>query len=335
MESVALETQAQSGALVKIQTTDGLQIDQNPAIGYLAALRTEEGRRVQRQALASVARLLRHDLTDAPHHQAILSIEWHCLNNAHLKAIATRLATLHSPKTANRKLDAVRGVLKQAWLNGLMTRDEYERAVAIERIPGERLRRGRDISGGEIRALFESCAQEKTLLGSRDAAMMGLMFGGGLRRAEVANLRREDWLADRSEITVRRGKGNKDRLVPLPAGAARALTAWLDRRGPIAETDPLVGPVSKGGKPEKRKLTTQAIWKALCARAKKAGVDKLSPHDFRRTYAGDLLDAGADLSTVQKLMGHSDPKVTAGYDRRGQEARRRAADLVHVPFVKE
>lgn len=70
----------------------------------------------------------------------------------------------------------------------------------------------------------------------------------------------------------------------------------------------------------------------LTKRAALAGVKDLSPHDWRRTFAGDLLDAGADLVTVQKLMGHADPKTTAAYDRRPDAAKRRAVDLLHVPY---
>lgn len=324
------ETNQNPGALVPVSGA-ALAIEKHPGIAYLASLGSGS-RRTMRESLASIARLLREDLATADDQTAILSIEWHALTVAHAKAIRTKLAESYAPNTANKKLAALRGVLKNAWELGQLTRDEYERLANLPPVKGERLKRGRDISAGEIRALFESCQREDSTVGARDAAMVALLFGAGLRRSEVAGLTFGDWDAAAGEVRII-GKGNKERAVPLPDGTRRALNAWLLLRGPGAAGDPLLCPVNKGGKVQVRAMTTQAVWKALNARALKAGVSKLSPHDFRRTYIGDLLDAGADLSTAQQLAGHSDPKTTAGYDRRPDTAKRRAANLLHVPFV--
>ena len=82
-------------------------------------------------------------------------------------------------------------------------------------------------------------------------------------------------------------------------------------------------------------MTPQAVYFILSQRAEQAGVKAFSPHDLRRTFAGDLLDAGADLSTVQKLMGHASSNTTAGYDRRDAKSKRVAVNKLHVPYRKQ
>ena len=110
------------------------------------------------------------------------------------------------------------------------------------------------------------------------------------------------------------------------------IEGWLVVRG--AADGPLFVPVRKGGTVRLgRRLTDQAIYGAVRKRASQAGVESFSPHDLRRTFVGDLLDAGADVSLVQKLAGHSQVTTTQRYDRRPEEAKRKAAGLLHVPYT--
>lgn len=122
-----------------------------------------------------------------------------------------------------------------------------------------------------------------------------------------------------------------DRLrAPISVPAA-ALADWLAVRG--RAPGPLFRRILKGGRVTVGGITTQAVYDVLMRRAAEAGVDDLSPHDLRRTWVGDLLDAGADLATAQQMAGHADVSTTARYDRRGARARRKAADLLHVPYA--
>lgn len=163
----------------------------------------------------------------------------------------------------------------------------------------------------------------------RDAALSVILRGGGLRRAEVVHLDLSDFKPSTGALEIRNGKGGKDRTVYLPSGAISVVEEWLDIRG--FEPGPLLCPVRKGGQIERRQMTADAVLKLLRRRALQADVDSFSPHDFRRTFCSDLLDAGVDIATVQKLAGHASPVTTAKYDRRGEETKRRAVQALHIP----
>lgn len=315
------------GSLVAVEqhdiiTIDGpAPLDRNPAAVYLAGL-APSSRDTMRRALGIIARILSGgDAAD------YLAVPWQRLRFQHSAAIRAELATRYSHTTANRMLSALRGVLKAAWKLGLMTADEYQTAASIERVMGETVPAGRSVPSGELAALLNTC--EGDAAGIRDAAIIAVLYGCGLRRAELVNLDLAHY--EKTENGGRllvHGKRNKQRYVPVVEGAARAAGDWLAVRGD--EPGPLfhvVGNRNRGGR-----MTTQAVYAMLKARATAAGIPTLSPHDLRRTFVGDLLDAGADIVTVQKLAGHSSVETTARYDRRDERAKAAAVARLHVPY---
>jgi integrase len=172
---------------------------------------------------------------------------------------------------------------------------------------------------------FSEAARGEHVIARRDAALLALLTGAGLRRSELAGLQPEDLDLESGQVIVRRGKGRKDRITWLPPSGLPAIQDWLHVRGD--EPGPLLCPVGKGGQLQQRAMSSQAIRGVCRRRARLAALSPFSPHDCRRTWAGDLLDAGADLATTQGLAGHASPSTTAQYDRRPEAVRRRAASL--------
>jgi site-specific recombinase XerD len=201
----------------------------------------------------------------------------------------------------------------------------------VPNVKGETLPAGRHITAGEIKALFNVCINDNSPSGYRDAAILGLLAGCGLRRAEVVVLDLADYDELTGELKIT-GKRNKQRLAYLTNGAADALNDWLAIRG--KGEGALFMAINKGGNIQPGRLTDQSVYDMLLRRAIQAGIEPLSPHDLRRTFIGELLDAGADIATVSFLAGHQNVNTTARYDRRPEQAKRKAAELLHVPYIK-
>jgi len=250
-----------------------------------------------------------------------------------------------APATINHKLSAVRWWAKR--LADMAQEDpslspearreiaeQAARAASVSNVRGEKSPRGRHISEGEIRALLQECVEDGPA-GVRDAALIALAFATGLRRGEIAALDMGDVKALDSgyELTIRRAKGGKFRTVSVYGGAAKYLKDWLEVRG--ERPGPLFLAITKGGRIQDHGLTTQSLMEMLYKRCQAAGIERVNWHDARRTLAGNLLDAGVDLALVQRILGHASPVTTSAYDRRPEEAKRKALKLVHVPYLRK
>ncbi len=301
-----------------------LPIALNPARVYLASL-SNGSHSTMVSALNMAAAVLTFRRCD---HQ---TCPWWLLRVGHTKALRAWLMQNRAAATGNKALSAVRGALRAAWEMEQISTDDYMRAISVKAIPGSKPEQaaGRALAPGEFAALLRVCASDKSAAGVRDAAILGLGVLGGLRRAEIAGLQVEQY---RDGVLWVTGKRNKTRTVPVASGVDDALADWMHMRSDIP--GPLFLAINKGGRILDEGLTTTAIYKMVVKRAQQAGVKAFSPHDLRRTFAGDLLDAGADIATVQRLMGHSNVSTTAGYDRRGERTKRDAIGRLHMPWER-
>lgn len=328
--SIAYDAESTT-ALVTTQTdivTFADTAGRNPVIVYLSSL-AESSRRPMLQSLNVIASLVSGGVIDA------MALPWGQLRYEHTQAIRSKLAEVYSAATANRHLSALRGVLKDAWRLGYMSAEDYQRAIDLKPVKGERANaseKGRHVVKGEFNALLNGCLDGSTA-GARNACMIIFAYTCGLRRAELAALHLADIDTDACTLIVRSGKGGKERVIPMVDSTCDVLADWLVKRG--NQPGALFNRILKGDTLTSDGLTEQAIYTIFAERATAAGVKSFTPHDLRRTFAGDLLDSGADISTVAKLMGHSSVNTTARYDRRDAKAKRKAVQSLHVPYLRQ
>ncbi|AFZ61265.1 tyrosine-type recombinase/integrase [Anabaena cylindrica FACHB-243] len=302
--------------------TAPIPITEHPAAVYLSSL-SPGSRPAMGQALDAIAQILTSNQCDA------LTLDWAELRYKHTATLRSILMERYAPATANKMLSALRRVLREALRLELMDARDFERAVDIANIKVSKELQGRYLSADEIDALMQVCFSDPTPIGYRDAALIAILRGAGLRRGEAVNLNLSDLHS--GSIKIRNGKGGKDRTVYLPNGALSIVEDWLEIRGP--EAGALICRINKAGAVTLRQLTPQAVLFILQKRGTEAGVENFSAHDFRRTFISELLDS-TDIVTVQKLAGHASPELTSRYDRRGEEVKQRAVQSIIVPKRK-
>jgi len=246
-----------------------------------------------------------------------------------MNVLRTMVADHYAPATANKLLSILRGVLREAWKLGMMDTDTYKRAVSIPHVPGTRLPAGRALDAAEVRALFDACAQHGPQA-ARDAALLAILLGCGLRRGEASALNLED--IDKTHLTLRViGKGNRERLAHMNGAVHTAVNAWLQFRGDAA--GPLLYAVnSTGNRVIPRRLQVESMRLILKRRGRQAGIRSCTPHDLRRTFITNLLNAGNDIAVASRMAGHQNISTTTRYDRRDEHAHRNAAATIHVPY---
>jgi site-specific recombinase XerD len=256
-------------------------------------------------------------------------IDWHLLQPEHVIALVAALREDgYAPNTSSLYVNAVRGVMNEAWRMSLISQDHLLKMRSVKAAPGTRLGQGRNLRRTLIREMMDVCAADPRPQGLRDAAVIGILYGSGMRKSESVNLDLAQINFDERSLRVT-GKGNKELVKYAPAWAFAKLQAWLEfRREHLKEgeqDDPfLFNRIRRGSHITRERITKHAIYYIARQRGEQVGV-KIMPHDFRRSFITRVIEEH-DLSIAQKLAHHSNIQTTASYDVRDDNERRRAVD---------
>ena len=227
-----------------------------------------------------------------------------------------------SPRSVSRWLVAVRGFLRYLEAEGVLEQNpaahlDFPRTWRL--LPAV-------LGYRDVEALL-GAPDRATVPGMRDAAMIEVLYSTGLRVSELVGLRLGHLHLDAGYLRSM-GKGSKERVVPLGAEASSALTRYLERARPelVGKVGGDVVFVNRRGGP----LTRQGFWKILKAHGRRAGIQKpLSPHTVRHSFATHLLEHGADLRSVQLMLGHADISTTQIYTHVNRERLKRLYRSFH------
>ncbi|MDD7443017.1 MAG: tyrosine-type recombinase/integrase [Sutterellaceae bacterium] len=299
----------------------------NPALAFIATLHPGTSRYTMTSKLNVIARWAGFkDLTEC---------NWGALRYEHVLAFIAFHEAIGpdgnprlSARSINCYVSAFKGVALQAYLLHEMDHDAMSRIKLVKSVRYRRLPSGRAISEDESEALLEAAEKKPGKIAVRDHAIICLLLGCGLRRAEAAGLElgRVD-LADNSIRVI--GKGDKERKVFMIPQVKAALEAWLRVRG--TEGRYVFGQFFKGERFDPSgPLTPHSVGQIVQNYRRAAGLSNLTTHDLRRTFATRLLSNNVDISTVKNMMGHSSVVTTSMYDRRGEDAEREAASRIKL-----
>ncbi len=234
----------------------------------------------------------------------------------------------YSSATVARKVAAIK-----SFFNFLVDQKVIEdNAAATLDAPKAKKRLPKTLSRDAVERLLEAPAGDRSAKGLRDKALLELLYATGMRVSELVSLNVDD--VNLASATVRcRGKGNKERILPLYKQAVEALETYLEQ-----------GRIQYAKNPEERalflnprgtRLTRQGLWLIIKAYVEEANIDEeVTPHTLRHSFATHLLDGGAGLRELQQLLGHSNISTTQIYAHVSSDRLRETYDEAH-PRAKE
>lgn len=253
------------------------------------------------------------------------------------KTLRNFLASLssknHSKKTIMRRMSSLRAFFKYAFEHKIISfnpTEEIESLKSDKKIP-------MSLSLEQIQQLFE-IPDIHTLLGLRDRAIMELFYSSGLRVSELVGLNRSDF--DSKSLLIKlRGKGKKERIVPITKNAAAWIAAYLehserylDINGHFAQIDHNAIFLNKLGK----RISARSVDRNFEADLKRSGLaGKATPHTLRHTIATHWLENGMDLKTIQLILGHTSLATTTIYTKVSTNLKKKTYDTAHPRAKKK
>lgn len=214
-----------------------------------------------------------------------------------------------APRSVSRKLASLRSYFRYLRRKGLIESDPAQSL----RNPKQPKRLPEPLSETQILKLLDSIIPD-SILAVRDRAMFETLYGGGLRVSELVGLNLGDLDIEEATVLVR-GKGKRERLCPIGRTAMGWIELWRGYRQPAAHDEPALFLNWRGGR-----LTTRSVGRTLETRLQAAGLPiDASPHSLRHSFATHLLDRGADLRSVQELLGHKSLATTQIYTHVSQK----------------
>lgn len=263
-------------------------------------------------------------------------VYWYCSEPrlAFNRIVVTRyrmqLEQLHlAPSTINQRLAAVRRLAYEASDAGLLS---PELAAGIKRVKGAKqlgVRLGNWLTSEQGKALVEAPSLT-TLRGKRDRAILAVLLGCGLRRSELVHLNLEDVQQREGHwaIVDLVGKGGHIRTVPVPDWVKKRIDEWKEASATASGC--LFRSINKCGSVWGNGLTEKVIWYVVRNFAKAIGIDKIAPHDLRRSCARLCHVAGGELEQIQFLLGHVSVQTTERYLGSKQKIREAVNDHIGI-----
>lgn len=302
-----------------MMTTYNKTIYKNPAKTYLLSLSSEVNTYNSDRALRRLCKKMSGN-------DSYLTFDWSNFDYSSLINLkASLLNDKYEPSSINTYLALLKGVAKECWRQKLICIETYLQIKDVKLVTYARGTSGRALAPEEISGIIAHCTKQKTKVGLRNAAMIALSYGAGLRVHELAKLNISNYNGDSINVI---GKGNKERVNPLPTYVASILDKWLAVRR--IEHDGIFLKIFKGDNISEHRLHKGSIRNIFIKIINKAKIEHFSPHDLRKSFATNLISADVDLFTVQKLMGHANVETTRRYDLRHENVKAEAVQL--LPF---